>query len=72
VVDSRAAALEEAGELVIPIDSGVFGPEHVVADLAELVRGADVRTSPSDVTVFKSVGLAFEDLIVARAVVGAR
>jgi ornithine cyclodeaminase/alanine dehydrogenase-like protein (mu-crystallin family) len=71
VVESREAAFEEAGELVIPIDAGAFGPEHVVADLSELVRGADVRTSPSDVTVFKSVGLAFEDLIVARAVVDA-
>jgi sarcosine oxidase subunit beta len=43
----------------------------VVADLAEVVQGADVRTSPDDITVFQSVGLAFEDLIVARAAVGA-
>ena len=43
----------------------------MVADLAEVVRGARVRTAPTDVTVFKSVGLAFEDLIVARAAVDA-
>jgi len=49
----------------------VFGRDHVVADLAEVVNGAAVRTSPDDVTVFKSVGLAFEDLIVARAAVDA-
>ncbi len=33
------------------------------------MHGAEVRTSPDDITVFKSVGLAFEDLIVARAAV---
>jgi ornithine cyclodeaminase/alanine dehydrogenase-like protein (mu-crystallin family) len=43
-----------------------------VADLAETVRGARVRRSPDDVTLFKSVGMAFEDLVVARAVVDAR
>ncbi len=67
VVETREAALAEAGELAIPIGEGTFGPEHVVADLAEVVRGARVRTAPAEVTVFKSVGLAFEDLIVARA-----
>ncbi|MGZ6544436.1 MAG: ornithine cyclodeaminase family protein [Actinomycetota bacterium] len=69
VVETRDAALAEAGELAIPIGQGTFGPDHVVADLAEVVHGAVVRTTPSDVTVFKSVGLAFEDLIVARAAV---
>jgi ornithine cyclodeaminase/alanine dehydrogenase-like protein (mu-crystallin family) len=62
-------ALAEAGELAIPIEEGAIGPEHVVADLAELVRGVPVRTGDGDVTVFKSVGMAFEDLAVARAVV---
>jgi ornithine cyclodeaminase/alanine dehydrogenase-like protein (mu-crystallin family) len=71
VVETREAALAEAGELAIPIGEGTFGPEHVVADLAEVVRGARVRTAPTDITVFKSVGLAFEDLIVARAAVDA-
>jgi ornithine cyclodeaminase/alanine dehydrogenase-like protein (mu-crystallin family) len=71
VVETREAAFAEAGELTIPIDEGAFGRERVVADLAEVVRGAGVRVTPSDVTVFKSVGLAFEDLIVARAAVDA-
>jgi len=69
VVETREAALVEAGELAIPIGEGTFEPDHVVADLAEVVRGARVRTASSDITVFKSVGLAFEDLIVARAAV---
>ena len=43
----------------------------MLADLAQVVHGAEVRTSPEDITVFKSVGLAFEDLIVARAAVDA-
>jgi len=71
VVEARDAALAEAGELCIPILDGAFGRDHVRADLTEVVRGAAVRTSPDDITVFKSVGLAFEDLIVARAGVDA-
>jgi ornithine cyclodeaminase len=71
VVETREAAFAEAGELSIPMGDGAFGREHVVADLAEVVHGASVRTARSDITVFKSVGLAFEDLIVARAAVDA-
>lgn len=69
VVETREAAFAEAGELAIPIGEGAFGRDHVIADLAEVMHGADVRRTPTDVTVFKSVGLAFEDLIVARAIV---
>lgn len=69
VVETREAAFAEAGELVIAIEEGVIDRSHVAADLAELVRGATVRRSDEDVTVFKSVGLAFEDLAVAGAAV---
>jgi ornithine cyclodeaminase/alanine dehydrogenase-like protein (mu-crystallin family) len=69
VVETRDAALAEAGDLLIPIGEGAITRAHIVADLAELVRGATVRTSPDDVTLFESVGLAFEDLAVARAAV---
>jgi ornithine cyclodeaminase/alanine dehydrogenase-like protein (mu-crystallin family) len=71
VVETRDAALAEAGELAIPIADGAFAAGDVAADLAETVRGAHVRRSPEDLTVFKSVGLAFEDLAVARAIVDA-
>jgi ornithine cyclodeaminase/alanine dehydrogenase-like protein (mu-crystallin family) len=67
VVETRGAALAEAGDLVIPMETGVMGASAIVADLAEVVRGAAVRTSPEDITIFKSVGVAFEDLVVARA-----
>jgi ornithine cyclodeaminase/alanine dehydrogenase-like protein (mu-crystallin family) len=71
VVETREVALAEAGELLIPIREGALDAGHVVADLAETVRGAEVRRSPNDVTLFKSVGMAFEDLVVARAIVDA-
>jgi ornithine cyclodeaminase/alanine dehydrogenase-like protein (mu-crystallin family) len=71
VVETREVALEEAGELLIPIREGAIEAGHIAADLAETVRGAEVRRSPDEVTLFKSVGMAFEDLVVARAVVDA-
>ena len=71
-VETREAALTEAGDLLIPIRSGRIGRDHVVADLGEVVRGAAVRRGPRDITVFKSVGIAPEDLIVARAALDAR
>ena len=72
VVETREAALAEAGDLLIPIAEGVFDREHVRADLRELVTGAEVRRSRDDVTLFESVGIAFEDLAVAVAAVGRR
>ena len=71
VVETRAVAMEEAGDLLIPIEEGAVGADHVIADLAEVVRGAAIRRAADDVTVFKSVGMAFEDLVVARAILDA-
>ena len=67
VVETREAALAEAGDLLIPIHEGAIGEEAILADLSQVVRGAQIRRGPEDVTVFKSVGVAFEDLAVARA-----
>jgi len=67
VVETRAAALAEAGDLVLAIAEGAISADDVVADLAEVLAGAPARRSDEDVTVFKSVGVAFEDLVVARA-----
>lgn len=69
VVEDRAAALAEAGDLRIPLESGMLEPGAIAADLAELCGGTSVRRSVEDVTVFKSVGLAMEDLVVAAAAV---
>ena len=70
VVETREVA-QEAGELAIPLAEGAIDADHVAADLAQTVRGTEVRRSSEDVTVFKSVGMAFEDLVVARAIVDA-
>jgi ornithine cyclodeaminase/alanine dehydrogenase-like protein (mu-crystallin family) len=71
VVETREVALAEAGDLLIPIEEGVIGADHIRADLAEVVRGAEIRTADDDVTLFGSVGMAFEDLVVARAALDA-
>lgn len=67
VVETREVAMAEAGDLLLAIEDGAIGPQHVQADLQEAVRGKQVRRSPSDITIFKSVGMAFEDLVIARA-----
>jgi ornithine cyclodeaminase len=68
VVETRDAALAEAGDLLIPLGAGVIEPVDILADLSEVVRGRSVRRSDQDITVFKSVGVAFEDLVIATAV----
>jgi ornithine cyclodeaminase len=66
VVETRDVALREAGDVVMAMDEGAIEADGLV-DLAEVVRGRTVRTAPGDVTVFVSVGVGFEDLVVARA-----
>ena len=66
VVDTRAGGLAEAGDVVQAIAEGAISPAHVVADLAELCRGAHPgRQSADQITAFKSVGWAGEDLAAA-------
>ncbi len=67
VVDSREAALEEAGDVVQSIREGRFTADHVAAELGEVVHGAKPgRARPDEVTLFKSLGLAVEDLTAAQ------
>ncbi|KAG6553672.1 hypothetical protein Mapa_004586 [Marchantia paleacea] len=67
-VDAAAAVLE-SGELSGPISRGVVSKAHILGDLADLVRSDVVgRQSPDDVTLFKSVGCALEDLAAAKLV----
>jgi ornithine cyclodeaminase len=62
-VDTRAGAMKEAGDIVQPLASGVLKAEAIKAELAELVRGTqDGRGAPDEITLFKSVGAALEDL----------
>jgi ornithine cyclodeaminase len=64
-VDSRAAALVESGDVVLGIKEGRFSAEHIVAEIGDLVKGAEGRRADTDVTIFKSLGLAVEDVTAA-------
>ena len=68
-VDRRESAVSEAGDYLIPLREGAIGPEHIRAELGELLIGAaDGRASDAELTVFKSVGIAVEDLVAAEHV----
>ncbi|HET6202614.1 MAG TPA: ornithine cyclodeaminase family protein [Planctomycetota bacterium] len=69
-VDSRDAALVESGDLLLPIREGAIADTHVVAELGSVLAGrAPGRGTEEEVTVFKSLGLAVEDVAAARFVV---
>jgi len=66
VVDLKEAALKEAGDIIIPIQEGLISINHIYAELSDLVlKKKPGRTSNSEITVFKSVGLAIQDSSVA-------
>jgi alanine dehydrogenase len=67
-VDSRAAALVESGDVVMGMQEGRFGADHVVAELGELLADDTLvgRRSDKEVTIFKSLGLAVEDVMAAE------
>ena len=64
-VDSRTAALVESGDVVLGIQEGRFAADHIVAEIGELAAGAAGRRSDTEVTIFKSLGLAVEDVTAA-------
>jgi alanine dehydrogenase len=69
VVDTRAGALAEAGDLVQTLARGVITAARISGELSELLRGDCAgRTSPEQITLFKSVGTALEDLAAAQLV----
>jgi alanine dehydrogenase len=66
-VDRRESALAESGDVLIPMQSGTITADHIRGELGEVLIGAVAgRTSPSDVTLFKSLGIAIEDLACAH------
>ncbi|MBI1776049.1 MAG: ornithine cyclodeaminase family protein [Proteobacteria bacterium] len=68
-VDTKAGALKEAGDVVQPIRSGVLAETAIAGDLFGLCRGeAKKRSRPEEITFFKSVGTALEDLAAAELV----
>jgi len=65
--DTRAGVLHGAGDLLQAIAAGAFAPERLAGDLADLCRAAvPPARGEGDITVFKSVGTALEDLVAAR------
>jgi len=70
-VDWKESALAEADDVRIPLQERAITESHILGDLSDLVSGLVVgRNFPEDKTLFKSVGLAVEDLAAARYVYG--
>jgi len=68
-VDRRESVLNEAGDYLLAAGEGAIGPENICAEIGEVVTGAKPgRNSPAEITVFKSLGLAIEDLASAEFV----
>jgi len=66
-VDTRGGALKEAGDIVQPLSSGVLREDDIAGDLFDLARGSRAgRRYHDQITVFKSVGAALEDLAAAK------
>jgi ornithine cyclodeaminase/alanine dehydrogenase-like protein (mu-crystallin family) len=66
-VDRRESTVNEAGDYLFPAGEGAIGPEHIRAELGEVLAGAaEGRRSAHELTVFKSLGLAVEDLACAQ------
>jgi alanine dehydrogenase len=68
-VDRRESAVNEAGDILIPMREGAFGADHIQAELGDVIIGKDPgRRSASELTLFKSLGLAVEDVASAAFV----
>jgi ornithine cyclodeaminase/alanine dehydrogenase-like protein (mu-crystallin family) len=72
VIDHHEAALAEAGDLLIPMEQGLMSAGHIYAELGEIVAGdRPGRETVQEITLFKSVGVAVQDVAVAGAVLEA-
>lgn len=66
-VDRRESTINEAGDYLLAAREGVIGPNHIRAEVGEVLKGdRPGRTSPEEITCFKSLGLAIEDLFAAE------
>lgn len=69
VVEKMGEILSEAGEILIPIEKGTLKKEDIHAEIAEVITGKKPgRTSPEEITFFKSIGFAMEDAVMANLV----
>ena len=66
-VDRRESTINEAGDFLFPKKEGAIGDDHIQGEIGDLLLGRMAgRTSPAEITLFKSLGLAVEDLAAAR------
>jgi len=69
IVDTYEGSMAEAGDLLIPLKEGAIDRDHLLADLHEIASGKkSVRSGAEEITLFKSVGCALEDLVIANLV----
>ena len=70
-VDRRESTINEAGDYLLAARDGAIGPDHIRAEIGEVLKGdRPGRTSPDEITLFKSLGLAIEDLAAAEYLYG--
>lgn len=68
-VDQKEACLAETGDLIKPINAGLFSDNHIHGDIGEFaLKEIEGRTSETEITVFKSVGVAIQDFVVANRI----
>jgi alanine dehydrogenase len=68
-VDSREAAFAESGDVILGVEEGRFGRDHIVGELGEVIAGGVApRKTGNEIIVFKSLGLAVEDVLAAEMV----
>ena len=67
IVDHKESCLFEAGDIIIPMKEGVITKDHIIVELGEiLLTNKKIRTKPDDITLYKSVGNAIQDLVLAN------
>jgi ornithine cyclodeaminase len=65
-VDRRESALNEAGDYLLAAQEGLITPDSIIGEIGELLIGIKTgRTSATEITLFKSLGLAIEDVVTA-------
>lgn len=68
-VDSREAALSEAGDLIVPMEKGLLDRNSITGELGEIITGKLTgRTDADEITVFKTVGIAVTDVVTAYSI----
>ncbi|MBS3774416.1 MAG: hypothetical protein V5A59_08075 [Bacteroidales bacterium] len=68
-VEQKSASMVESGDLIIPVNNKIITEDHLIGEIGEVFIGNKVgRDSEEDITLFKSVGIAVQDLMVAEAV----